>query len=126
MSQNRQTLNKIIGSLTVSDTKLGNITQALEREVFQVGQFVQLYLQLDPVIQAVRRTIWQAGSYLDHIQLQLNMLLLGHLSPSVITPRGLKKSYLLKLKITFLNFLVFHMIQEERFGNFTRHLLVLL
>ena len=73
------------------DTKLGNITQALEREVFQVGQFVQLYLQLDSVIQAVRRTIWQAGSYPDHIQLQLNMLSLGHLSPSVITPRGLKK-----------------------------------
>ena len=44
MSQNRQTLNKIIGSLTVLDTKLGNITQALEREVFQVGHFVQLYL----------------------------------------------------------------------------------
>ena len=52
MSQNRQTLNKIIGSFTVLDTKLGNITQALEREVFQVGQFVQLYLQLDSVIQA--------------------------------------------------------------------------
>ena len=125
MSQNRKTLNKIIGSLTVLDTKLGNITQALEREVFQVGQFVQLYLQLDSVIQAVRRTIWQAGSYLDHIQLQLNMLSLGHLSPSVINPRGLK-SYLLKLKVTFLNFLVFHMIQEEKIGYFTRHLLALL
>ena len=62
MSQNRQTLNKIIGSLTVLDTKLSNITQALEREVSQVGQFVQLYLQLDSVIQAVRRTILQAGS----------------------------------------------------------------
>ena len=91
MSQNRQTLNKIIGSLTALDTKLGNITQALEREVFKVGQFVQLYLQLESVIQAVRRTIWQAGSYLDHIQLQLNMLPLGHPSPLVITPRGLKK-----------------------------------
>ena len=91
MSQNRQSLNKIIGSLTVLDTKLDNITQALEREVFQVGQFVQLYLELDSVIQAVKRTIWQAGSYLDHILLQLNMLSLGHLSSSVITPRGLKK-----------------------------------
>ena len=91
MSQNRQTLNKLIGSLTVLDTKLGNMTQTLEREVFQVEQFLQLYLQLDSVLQAVRRTIWQASSYLDHIQLQLNMLSLGHLSPSVITPRGLIK-----------------------------------
>ena len=54
MSQNRQILDKIIGSLAVLDTKCGNITQALEMEVFQIGQFVQLYLQLDSVIQAVR------------------------------------------------------------------------
>ena len=44
LSQNRQTLNKIIGSLTVLDTKLGNITEALEREVFQVGQFCAVVL----------------------------------------------------------------------------------
>ena len=67
MSQNRQILYKIIGSLAVLDSKLGNITQALEREVFLVGKFVQPYLQLDSVIQAVRRTILQTGSYLDHI-----------------------------------------------------------
>ena len=28
---------------------------------------------------------------MEHIKLQLNMLSLGHLSPAVITPRGLKK-----------------------------------
>ena len=39
MSENRQTLNKIIGSLANIDVKLGNITQALEKKVFQVGQF---------------------------------------------------------------------------------------
>ena len=45
------------------DVKLGNITQALEKEVFQVGQFLQLYLQLDSIIEAIRRTVWQANSY---------------------------------------------------------------
>ena len=34
--KNRQALNKIIGSLANFDVKLGNITQALEKEVFQV------------------------------------------------------------------------------------------
>ena len=91
MSENRQAINKIIGSLSLLDSKIGNITQALEREVFQVSQFIQLYLQLDSVIQAIRRTIWQTVTYMEHIQLQLNMLSLGHLSPAVITPRGLKK-----------------------------------
>ena len=34
VSENRQALNKIIGSLRHLDVKLGNITQALEKEVF--------------------------------------------------------------------------------------------
>ena len=59
--------------------------------MFQVGQFVQLYLQLYSIIQAIRRTVSQANSYIGHVQLQLNMLSLGHhLPPSVITPRSLK------------------------------------
>ena len=69
---------------------LGNITQTLEKEVLQVGQFDQLYLQLDSIIQAIRRTVWQANSYMEDGQLQLNMLSRGHLSPSVITPGSLK------------------------------------
>ena len=44
MSENRQAINKIIGSLSLLDSKIGNIIQALEREVFQVTQFIQLYL----------------------------------------------------------------------------------
>ena len=44
LSENRQAINKIIGSLSLLDSKIGNITQALEREVCQVSQFIQLYL----------------------------------------------------------------------------------
>ena len=83
-------MNKIIGSLANLDVKLGNITQTLEKVVSQIGQFVQLYLHLDSNIQAIRRTVWQANLYVEHVQLQLNMLSLGHLSPSLITQRCLK------------------------------------
>ena len=89
-SENGQTLNKIIWSLANLDVKLGNITQALEKGVFQVGQYVQLYFQLGSVMQAVRRTVWQADSYVEHVQIQLYMLLLGHLSLPVLTQRSLK------------------------------------
>ena len=41
MSENRKALNKIIGSLTNLDVKSGIMKQELEKEVFQVGQFVQ-------------------------------------------------------------------------------------
>ena len=90
ISENRQALNKIIGSLGNLDVKLSNITQALEKEVFQVGQLIQLYLQLNSIIQAIRRPVGQANSYVEHVQLQLNMLSLWYLSPSVITQRSLK------------------------------------
>ena len=90
MLENRSPLNAILGSLANVDVKLGNITQALEKEGFHVGQFVQLYLQFDSIVQAIRRTVWQPNSYVKHVQLQLHMLSLEHLSQSVITPRSLK------------------------------------
>ena len=68
MLKNRQIVNRIIASLSYLYAKLGNMTQALEHEVFQVGH-VQLYLQWDTIIQIVRCTIWEANSYMEHIQL---------------------------------------------------------
>ena len=40
MSENKQVLNKIIGSLANLNVRFGIITQTLEKEVFEVGQFV--------------------------------------------------------------------------------------
>ena len=70
LPEKRQALNKIIGSLANMDVKLDSNTQALEKEVFQVGQFVQLYLQVNSIIQALRRTVVQANSYIKHVKLQ--------------------------------------------------------
>ena len=61
------------------DVKLGNITQALEKEVFQVEQFVQLYLQLDSIIQEIRRTVWQANSYIGACTVTIKHALPGTL-----------------------------------------------
>ena len=90
MSEKRQALNKIIGRLGNFDVKLGNITQALEKEVSQVRKFVQLYIELDAIIQALRKTVSQDNSYMEHVWLQLSMLSLGNLSLSIIIPRRLK------------------------------------
>ena len=53
---------------------------------------------------------------MKHIQLQLNMLSLGHLSPAVIPPRGLKK--LLIERVTYQDYLGFHMIQKGMIWKF--------
>ena len=36
MSENRQAINKFIGSLSLLDSKIGNITQAVERGFFRL------------------------------------------------------------------------------------------
>ena len=50
MSENRQALNKIVGSLANLGCKVRKYYTSIRKEVFQVGQFVQLYLQLDSII----------------------------------------------------------------------------
>ena len=39
MSENRQDINKSIGSLSLLDSKIGNITQALERKFFRLVNY---------------------------------------------------------------------------------------
>ena len=64
MSENRQALSKMIGSLANLNVKLGNITQAIGKGGFQVGQFVQLYLQLESIIQTKRTVcMWSMYTY---------------------------------------------------------------
>ena len=64
MAENRPTVNRIRASLSNLDVKLGNIMQALEHDLLQVRKFVQLYLQLDAIIQIVRHTVWTIhGTY---------------------------------------------------------------
>ena len=69
----------------------------LEKQVVQLEEFVQLYLQLDLIIKEAKRTVNNAQMYMEHLQLQLNMLSLGHLSPSVITAQSHKR-LLLEMK----------------------------
>ena len=54
-------------------------------------------MQLDLIIEEAKRTVNNAQMYMEHLQLQLNMLSLGHLSPSVITAQSLKR-LLLEMK----------------------------
>ena len=59
----------------------------------QLEEFVQLYLQLDLIIEEAKRTVNNAQMYIKHLQLQMNMPSLGHLSPSVINAQILKGYY---------------------------------
>lgn len=44
VSQNRQAITSLIGDLYEIDDKLENITQEIERQIIELGNFVQLYV----------------------------------------------------------------------------------
>ena len=126
MAENRETVNRIIASLSNLDPKLENFTQALEHEVFQVGQFVQLYLQLDAIIQIVRCIIWQANSYMEHIQLPFKHVIFR---PSLTISYHTQKLKVItnrNKKIIYHNFYNSSITQEETFGKYIKLLLELL
>ena len=93
ISENRQSINKLSTSINNIQERIYNVSQVLEKQVVQLEEFVQLYLQLDLIIEEAKRTVNSAQMYMEHLQLQLNMLSLGHLSPSVITTQSLKRLF---------------------------------
>lgn len=91
VSQNREAINSLIDDLQEVDNKLENITHEIERQINELGNFVQQYVQLDLITGELKLLIQKAMTYLEHLASQLNMLSLGHLSPSVITLTNLKQ-----------------------------------
>ena len=43
---------------------------------------------MNSIIEGLSRLVTEARLYIEHLQMQLNMLTLGHLSPRVISPKN--------------------------------------
>ena len=97
ISENRQSINKLFISRNNNQERIYNVSQILEKQVVQLEEFVQLYLQIDLIIEEVKRTVNKVQTYMDLYSYNWNMLSLGHLSPSVITAQSLKR-LLLEMK----------------------------
>jgi hypothetical protein len=61
---------------------------------------LQMYFQIDLITDELKHLMQRAMFNMDHLQSQVNMLSLGHLSPCTINPRQFKKLLLdIKLKL---------------------------
>ena len=89
VSANRQSLNAIMETIQNLDSRLTNVTRLLAKTVNRLEQFTQLYLRLDLVVEEMKQTLRTMGFYLQRLHLELNMLSLGRLSPSTVSPSGL-------------------------------------
>ena len=90
ISENRQTINAILEGLIDMGDQIQALSEELERKVHQLEAYVSSYFQIDLVVNEAQQMINRMSNYLEHLQLQLNMLSLGRLAPSTITPNNLK------------------------------------
>ncbi|CAG2230956.1 unnamed protein product [Mytilus edulis] len=91
VSENRHAINSLIGDLREIDSKLENVTEEFEKQIIDLENYIQKYVQLDLITGELKLLMQKAMFYLEHLGSQLNMLSLGHLSPSTITPTNLKR-----------------------------------
>ena len=91
ISKNRQLLNSLVGSMEESDRRLRNISETIMKKVLELESLVINYVEMDTLVPDVREVITRMSIYLEHLQLQINMLAIGRLTPSTVTPSNLRK-----------------------------------
>ena len=89
IGQNRERLNEVIDTMKTFDSELRAIQQALTREVVQIEKMTQTFFHSFSVINDAQANVNKLFRHFEYLQLQLNMLSRGRLSPSVLTPRKL-------------------------------------
>ncbi|CAG2242291.1 unnamed protein product [Mytilus edulis] len=90
VAQNRKTINSLTTGLHDVDLKLRNITKLLKKEIADLETFVDIYAKLDVITSEMKLMVQRATFYFVHLNSQLNMLSLGHLSPSTINPTSFR------------------------------------
>ncbi|ESO96062.1 hypothetical protein LOTGIDRAFT_160045 [Lottia gigantea] len=91
ISENRQQVNLLSDSLRNLDIKIKNVVRQFKKKLVSLEGFLHLYLRMKLVLDDLKNMYLRAEMYASEIKLQLNMLSLGHLSPSVLTPGSLRR-----------------------------------
>ena len=70
---------------------MNNLTQAIQERFKHAEMFANVYAQMDLILGGIRDALQRGNLYLGNLKLELNMLSLNHLSPSLITPKDIKR-----------------------------------
>ena len=85
--ENANAINNIIETLG----ELRDFAAGLSADFLQLRDHLQIYTELDIALSDVKMLIDLARDQLQHLKLTLNVLSMGHLSPSVISPINFQK-----------------------------------
>ena len=90
IAENRHSLTQMAKELVQIRDRTGELVDDLMHNFFYLESFLSTYTSLDLIIDELDKILQSSIVYMDHLQLQLNMLSLGHLAPSTISPAHLK------------------------------------
>ena len=106
--ENRNTLQQDITAVGSLDDKVAHAINEIDAKIVKIDSFMQIYLQLDFMVQELRELVLKGSILYDHLQIQLNALSLSHLTPSVVQPfrlaeilRGIENNLPPLLKLPF-------------------------
>ncbi|CAC5408219.1 unnamed protein product [Mytilus coruscus] len=74
VSESRHKVNELIESVQDLGNRLKTFATDLEKQIEVMGSYLQAYLHMDMIIGEIKDLMNIAGDYLNHLQLQLNML----------------------------------------------------
>ena len=89
--RNRQSINDILTSLTDMDRKIKNVTEALGKQIQEISYFIQLYSQLDLIVEELKRFVINGQFLVEHLRTQLSFMSFSRLSTSIVNPFEFKR-----------------------------------
>lgn len=88
--ENRHTINVLVGRIGYINNALRNITRDHGARLDALETVLPVKFRLEAVIRELNHAIDKTIMYLEHMELQVNVLSAGKLAPSVVTPKRLQ------------------------------------
>ena len=89
--ENRHAINEIFESLSTLSIQFQNYSSFMERSFNDLLSFTTSYAKIDLFLLELRQQLLDASLYIERLHIKFNMLSLGHLSPSLISPSQLQQ-----------------------------------
>ena len=90
IAENRQAIMDLVKNLHQLDSKINKAVEMLNKEIFGVKYFLEMYLKLDMFVEELKTMMQRAMFHLETLRMHLNLLSLNHLSPTTVSPSNLR------------------------------------
>lgn len=89
--QNRHAIKTLSTVIQSVDERLTRFPGFLQSYLRDFENFMLLYMQVDLMITEMREAVEKGMFYMDTVKMQITQMSLGHLAPTAISPRDLKR-----------------------------------